>query len=187
MKNTLFTCSICKDIFRNHSDLKNHVRRDHQSSVKVKFQNGDVVEIKRAEDNTFKATDKGTGKGEWQIKGRDREEYVSQNIQRQVSGIAQLSPHGKISQNILRSPLRNIRHLPSVAAREDSPPTHPLHPPTDSGLWFEWEMGFRELYLCKRRLKGNGGGLEMLHILPHTKSLPHKPKIHFSSIVRRNS
>jgi len=54
MKNTLFTCSICKDIFRNHSDLKNHVRRDHQSSVKIKFQNGDVVEIKRAEDNTFK-------------------------------------------------------------------------------------------------------------------------------------
>jgi uncharacterized C2H2 Zn-finger protein len=54
MKNTLFTCTICKDIFRNRTDLKNHVRRDHQSVVKVKFQNGGVTEVKRAEDNMFK-------------------------------------------------------------------------------------------------------------------------------------
>jgi len=54
MKNALFTCTICKDIFRNRPDLKNHVRRDHQSAVKVKFQNGGVTEVKRAEDNTFK-------------------------------------------------------------------------------------------------------------------------------------
>jgi uncharacterized C2H2 Zn-finger protein len=54
MKNTLFTCTICKDIFRNRTDLKNHVRRDHQSAVKVKFQNGAVTEVKRAKDNTFK-------------------------------------------------------------------------------------------------------------------------------------
>src|SRR5579859_6816086 len=107
-------------------------------------------------------------------------------------------------------PKTSIRHNPIVSPRQDtskhppkppsehtSPtishckrrqPAHPLTPPpADSGLWFEWEMGFREWYLCKRRLKGNGGGLEMLHILPHTKSLSHKPKIHFSSIVRRNS
>jgi Zinc finger, C2H2 type len=54
MKNALFTCVVCKDIFRNRTDLKNHVRRDHQSAVKVKFQNGGVTEVKRAEDNTFK-------------------------------------------------------------------------------------------------------------------------------------
>src|SRR5262245_57477309 len=54
MKNTLFTCDICKEIFKDHTDLKNHIRRHHQSMVKVKFPSGDVAEIKRAEDNTFK-------------------------------------------------------------------------------------------------------------------------------------
>jgi uncharacterized C2H2 Zn-finger protein len=54
MKNALFTCAVCKDIFRNRTDLKNHVRRDHQSAVKVKFQTGGMTEVKRAEDNTFK-------------------------------------------------------------------------------------------------------------------------------------
>jgi hypothetical protein len=34
--------------------LNNHVRSNHQLSVKVKFQNGGVTEVKRAEDNTFK-------------------------------------------------------------------------------------------------------------------------------------
>ena len=34
--------------------MNNHVRRDHQSAVKIKFQNGGVTEVKRAEDNTFK-------------------------------------------------------------------------------------------------------------------------------------
>ena len=54
MTNTLLTCITCKDIFRSRYDLNNHVRRDHQSAVKVKFQNGCVTEVKRAEDNTFK-------------------------------------------------------------------------------------------------------------------------------------
>jgi uncharacterized C2H2 Zn-finger protein len=54
MKNALFTCTTCKGIFRNRTDLKNHVRRDHQSAVKVKFQNGGMTEVKRAEDNMFK-------------------------------------------------------------------------------------------------------------------------------------
>src|SRR5271169_6882678 len=54
MKNALFTCAVCKDIFRNRTDLKNHVRRDHQSAVKIKFQNRGVTEVKRTEDNTFK-------------------------------------------------------------------------------------------------------------------------------------
>jgi uncharacterized C2H2 Zn-finger protein len=54
MKNALFTCAVCKDIFRNRNDLKNHVKRDHQSSVKVKFQNGGVTEVKKREDGSFK-------------------------------------------------------------------------------------------------------------------------------------
>jgi uncharacterized C2H2 Zn-finger protein len=54
MTNSLFTCITCNDIFRSRHDLNNHVRRDHQSSVKVKFQTGGVTEVKRAEDNTFK-------------------------------------------------------------------------------------------------------------------------------------
>ena len=56
MKNTLFTCFICKDIFRNRNDMNNHVRRYHQSMVKVKFQNDDVVEVKRGADHKFKCT-----------------------------------------------------------------------------------------------------------------------------------
>lgn len=30
-----------------------HVKRDHQSSVKVKFENGSVAEVKKEEDGTF--------------------------------------------------------------------------------------------------------------------------------------
>ena len=56
MKNALFTCSVYKDIFRSRTDLKNHVRRDHQGSVKVKFRNGNVKEIKRGNDNAFKCS-----------------------------------------------------------------------------------------------------------------------------------
>ena len=54
MKNTLFTCITCKNIFRNRSELNYHVKRNHQSNVKVIFQNGDVSEIERAEDGMFK-------------------------------------------------------------------------------------------------------------------------------------
>jgi len=54
MTNALLKCITCNDIFRTRHDLEYHVKRDHQSSVKVKFQNGDVTEVKRAEDNTFK-------------------------------------------------------------------------------------------------------------------------------------
>src|SRR5436190_12075861 len=54
MTNTLFTCTTCNNIFRSRSDLNYHVKRDHQSSVKVKFQNGGVTQVKRGEDNTFK-------------------------------------------------------------------------------------------------------------------------------------
>ena len=54
MKNTLFTCTICKDIFRGHNELKNHVRRDHQLAVKVNFQNGHVKEVTKEADGTFK-------------------------------------------------------------------------------------------------------------------------------------
>src|SRR5271169_7082329 len=54
MTNALLKCTKCNHIFRNRHDLEYHVKRDHQSSVKVKFQNGSVTEVKRAEDNTFK-------------------------------------------------------------------------------------------------------------------------------------
>lgn len=54
MTKTLLKCIKCDDIFRNRHDLEYHVKRDHQSSVKVKFQNGTMTEVKRAEDNTFK-------------------------------------------------------------------------------------------------------------------------------------
>jgi hypothetical protein len=54
MTNALLKCIKCNDIFRNRQDLEYHVKRDHQSSVKIKFQNGSVTEVKRAEDNTFK-------------------------------------------------------------------------------------------------------------------------------------
>ena len=54
MKNALITCTACNDIFRTRHELNFHVRRDHQSSVKVKFRNGDVAEIIRAQDGTFK-------------------------------------------------------------------------------------------------------------------------------------
>jgi len=54
MTNALLTCITCNDIFRSRHDLNNHVRRAHQSSVKVKFQSGGVTEVIKAEDNTFK-------------------------------------------------------------------------------------------------------------------------------------
>src|SRR5947207_841146 len=54
MTNALLKCIKCNDIFRTRHDLEYHVKHDHQSLVKVKFQNGGVTEVKRAEDNTFK-------------------------------------------------------------------------------------------------------------------------------------
>lgn len=54
MAPTLPTCITCNIIFRTRHELEYHVKHDHQSSVKAKFQNGDVVEIKRTQDNTFK-------------------------------------------------------------------------------------------------------------------------------------
>jgi uncharacterized C2H2 Zn-finger protein len=53
MTNALLTCVTCNDIFRSRYDLNNHVRRNHQLSVKVKFQNGGVTEVKRGDDNMF--------------------------------------------------------------------------------------------------------------------------------------
>ena len=60
MRNSLFTCTVCSDIFRTHPDLKNHVRHKHQSVVKVKFQMGRMAEVKKAVDGMFKCT---CGKG----------------------------------------------------------------------------------------------------------------------------
>ena len=54
MRNTLFTCTVCNDIFRTRPDLNKHVRHKHQSMVKVKFQMGRVAEVKKGADGTFK-------------------------------------------------------------------------------------------------------------------------------------
>src|SRR5438045_9552114 len=53
MTHALFTCTKCNMIFRSRHNLDNHIKCNHQSSVKVEFPNGKVAEVKRAED-TFK-------------------------------------------------------------------------------------------------------------------------------------
>jgi uncharacterized C2H2 Zn-finger protein len=54
MTNALLKCTKCSDIFRHRTELVNHVKRYHQSLIKIKFLNGDVAEIKRENDDTFK-------------------------------------------------------------------------------------------------------------------------------------
>src|SRR5208282_395186 len=54
MTNALFTCRTCNDIFRNRSELNYHVKRRHQTLIKVKFDNGHVMKVKKREDGTFK-------------------------------------------------------------------------------------------------------------------------------------
>jgi hypothetical protein len=54
MTNALLTCISCKDTFRNRYELNYHVKRYHQSSVKVKYENGRVTEVKKGDDGTFK-------------------------------------------------------------------------------------------------------------------------------------
>ena len=54
MTPTLLICTTCNDTFRSRHELNYHVRHEHQSSVKIKYQNGDMTEVKRTEDNTFK-------------------------------------------------------------------------------------------------------------------------------------
>ena len=56
MKNTLFTCTVCTDIFRSRSDLNNHVRRHHQSVIKIKFQNDNMTEVKKRVNGGFECT-----------------------------------------------------------------------------------------------------------------------------------
>jgi hypothetical protein len=47
-------CITCQNIFRSRSDLNNHVKRDHQTLVKVQFQDGRVTEVERGDDDKFK-------------------------------------------------------------------------------------------------------------------------------------
>jgi len=54
MTNSLLSCTVCNQLFRSRPALSNHVKHDHQSLVKVKFQNGTETEIKRGDNNTFK-------------------------------------------------------------------------------------------------------------------------------------
>jgi hypothetical protein len=60
MRKSLLMCITCKTNFRDRSELNYHVKRNHQSIAKVKFLNGDTVEVKREEDNTFKCKCKKT-------------------------------------------------------------------------------------------------------------------------------
>jgi len=53
MTNVLLTCTTCNNIFRSHYDLNYHVKRHHQLSVKVKFDNGHVIEIEKGDDDMF--------------------------------------------------------------------------------------------------------------------------------------
>lgn len=53
MHNALFSCKTCGELFRKKSALKNHVKREHQSLVKVKFKNGSAAEVKKGVDGVF--------------------------------------------------------------------------------------------------------------------------------------
>jgi uncharacterized C2H2 Zn-finger protein len=53
MHNALLSCKTCGELFRKKSALKNHVKREHQSLVKVKFKNGKVTEVKKGVDGMF--------------------------------------------------------------------------------------------------------------------------------------
>ena len=54
MRNALFSCTNCESTFRNRFLLNYHVKRYHQSSVKVKYYDGHVREVKKGVDGTFK-------------------------------------------------------------------------------------------------------------------------------------
>ena len=43
MKNALFIYIIYKNIFKNHIDLKNYIKYDYQSMIKIKFQIDDMI------------------------------------------------------------------------------------------------------------------------------------------------
>ena len=47
-------CNLCRRAFENGSVLKNHIKRDHQQSVKVTFGNSDIIDVKRESDGSFR-------------------------------------------------------------------------------------------------------------------------------------
>jgi Zinc finger, C2H2 type len=47
-------CSTCQQSFRTHTLLKNHIRRDHQVLVRVKFPNGNTIMIQKGTEGKFK-------------------------------------------------------------------------------------------------------------------------------------
>ena len=54
MTNILLTYIKYNNIFRRRSDLTYHIKRHHQSSIKIKFDNGHVMKVKKREDDIFK-------------------------------------------------------------------------------------------------------------------------------------
>lgn len=50
----ILTCIQCKDVFRSRYELNNHVKRVHQTSVKITFAYGDTAIIEKGGDGKFK-------------------------------------------------------------------------------------------------------------------------------------
>lgn len=46
-------CRACQRSFSHVSALRDHIKRDHQKSVKAKFRSDTVVQIERGDDGTF--------------------------------------------------------------------------------------------------------------------------------------
>ena len=54
MINILLIYITCNNIFRNHLNLIYHIKYNYQLLIKVKFQNEDMIKIKKKENNIFK-------------------------------------------------------------------------------------------------------------------------------------
>lgn len=46
-------CNTCRRLFRPGSELKYHIKRDHQPLVKVTFRDGSIIDIERGKDGMF--------------------------------------------------------------------------------------------------------------------------------------
>ena len=73
MTTAQLSCITCHQLFRSRGALNNHVRRDHQPSVKVQFRNGEVAEINRGNDNAFKCNCGKTFKSPMSLKRHTKE------------------------------------------------------------------------------------------------------------------
>jgi hypothetical protein len=49
-------CNACRQGFKSGSELKYHIKRDHQQSVKVTFAGASIINIERGNDGMFRCT-----------------------------------------------------------------------------------------------------------------------------------